>query len=649
MRQLRRQPAFTLTATHHARARHRGEHRDLRLRRRGAAQAAAVSRALAAGRRIRALAAVRNVRTSRTSITWTGSGSTRCSRALPRIRAAGSRSRPPRASSAPPAARVSDDFFRTLGVTPALGRDFRSGEDLRGRPQGRDARATESGASRYGAVRMARARRSRSNGAPYEIVGVLPAAFHFAPVGSADFWMPLQRSSRCDQRRSCHNLYGVARLHDGCLAGQRGGEHGVDRAALEQQYPDSNRDQGAAVVDLADVVVGNVRPILWLLLGGAALLMVIASLNVAGLLVVRSESRRRELAVRSALGASSAGSSAQFVTESVVLVAGVGRRALALAYWAVEWLSRLIPAGRRWRGMPFLQEHRARRPRRWCSAWHRGAGRGALRGDAAAARDVGRLSRGRCAQRARLGRARRGGGSARGSSCWSSRSPSCCWSAPGCSAGACTACSPRISACSRIVSRPCASWRRRATPATSSWSRLQRRLLDRVAALPGVTSVGLSSTPPLARRQHDVDPGDGPAVQRRAQRSALSRGQPRLLHRARAPACCAAAFIDERDDASHPPVAVVNQALVRKYFPGQDAARPAAPVRADVHAAADGDRRHRRRHQGERAGRRDAADDVRGVRAGSDQRLRARRADVAGGGSAAADSGRRGPRRSIRR
>ena len=111
---------------------------------------------------------------------------------------------------------------------------------------------------------------------------------------------------------------------------------------LELQYPDSNRGQGATVVALSEVIVGNVRPILLVLLGGAGLLLVIASVNVASLVLVRSESRRREMAVRRALGASGSRVVRQFVTEGLVLVALGSIAGVALASWAMQLLSALV-------------------------------------------------------------------------------------------------------------------------------------------------------------------------------------------------------------------------------------------------------------------------------------------------------------------
>ena len=98
-------------------------------------------------------------------------------------------------------------------------------------------------------------------------------------------------------------------------------------ARLEREYPDSNRDQSALVGPLSAQIVGDIRPMLLLLLSGAGLLLAIACVNVVSLLLVRSEGRKRELAVRSTLGASNGRLIRQFVTEAFVLVAlGVRRR-----------------------------------------------------------------------------------------------------------------------------------------------------------------------------------------------------------------------------------------------------------------------------------------------------------------------------------
>ncbi len=124
---------------------------------------------------------------------------------------------------------------------------------------------------------------------------------------------------------------------------------------LEEQYPDDNRGQGASVMPLSDVIVLSLRPILLLLLSGAGLLLLIACVNVAGLVLLRSEGRRREMAVRSALGASLTRQVTQFVTEALVLVLAAGAFGLLFAGWAMQALKTLIPAVMR-PGMPFLSD-----------------------------------------------------------------------------------------------------------------------------------------------------------------------------------------------------------------------------------------------------------------------------------------------------
>jgi len=126
-------------------------------------------------------------------------------------------------------------------------------------------------------------------------------------------------------------------------------------AELERRYPGSNRGQGAVVDPLSEIIVGDYRPILLTLLAGAGMLLVIACVNVASLLLVRSESRRREIAVRSALGASRMRLIRQFFVESLVLVVVGSLVGIGLADGAMHVLTSLIPSFIQSR-MPFLHQ-----------------------------------------------------------------------------------------------------------------------------------------------------------------------------------------------------------------------------------------------------------------------------------------------------
>ena len=339
---------------------------------------------------------------------------------------------------------------------------------------------------------------------------------------------------------------------------------------LERQYPDSNRDQGAFVGPLADVIVGDIRPTLWLLLGGAALLLVIACINVVSLLLVRTESRRRELSVRLALGASRARIARHFVTEAGVLVAIGAVLALVVADAGMRLMAGLIPADmQRHAAVPRRPRHQRRRRR-----LRRGGGARRARHLLArpAAGPLGRPTSGPAwptADAAR--RATRGAGSARSSSSWSWRRRWCCSPAPVSWVAACIACSTSSSASGRIISPPSASRR----PACSSTSRGRRSGWRSTSSggwprCPGVTAVGLTSVLPVSFNgnttwvrfvgrpyngehnevnQRDVSPGY------------LATLGARLV---------AGRYFTADDDATRPKVVVINQAMARMYFPNQD-------------------------------------------------------------------------------
>jgi macrolide transport system ATP-binding/permease protein len=251
-----------------------------------------------------------------------------------------------------PAVVVSDGLFRTLGVTPLLGRDFYAGEDLPAAPK-TVMLSYNTWQKRFGGRKEVIGEPVTLTGVPYTITGVLPPSFQFALRGNIEFWTTLHATDQCSVRRSCHNLTGVGRLKDGVtVEAARANMQAIARQ-LELQYPVDNRGQGAFVAPLSDVIVSDIRPILLVLLAGAGLLLVIACVNVSSLLLVRSESRRREIAVRGALGASRSRLVRQFVSDGVLLVAAGATLGLVAAQLAMRLLMRLISTDMA-EAMPYL-------------------------------------------------------------------------------------------------------------------------------------------------------------------------------------------------------------------------------------------------------------------------------------------------------
>ncbi len=253
---------------------------------------------------------------------------------------------------------VSAGFFRTLGVTPALGSGFRADAD---QPQAPKVVLLSYGFwQRQFAGRMEVLGQTLTlDDEPRTIVGVLPQKFQFALEGDAELWVPLQvgppgpQTPFCYTDRSSHCLYGVGRLRDGVSIAQARSQMKSIAANLAAQYPDSNRGQGASVLPLSEAMMGTVRPILLTLLAGAGLLLAIAFVNVSSLLLVRTEGRRREMALRRALGASRGRLLRHFVTEALLLVAFGGGIGLLTAGAAIQVLFRLIPKEMR-TNMPYF-------------------------------------------------------------------------------------------------------------------------------------------------------------------------------------------------------------------------------------------------------------------------------------------------------
>ncbi|HEY9126577.1 MAG TPA: ABC transporter permease, partial [Acidobacteriaceae bacterium] len=242
-----------------------------------------------------------------------------------------------------PGILVSANFLATLGIHPQLGRDFIAADNLQG--AGMVLMLTDDlWRNSFHADPKILNHTVELNGDPYTVVGVLPKTFEFAPRGRMQFIAALlPRPGFCEMRRSCHSLIGVARLRDGVTITQADDE--VKRIAkdLEAQYPDSNRGQGGIAMPLTEQVVGKIRPVLYTLLAAALLLCAIACINVASLLLVRSENRRREFALRSALGATMLRMLRQFAAESILLVITGAVTGAVLAAIGIRLILMLVP------------------------------------------------------------------------------------------------------------------------------------------------------------------------------------------------------------------------------------------------------------------------------------------------------------------
>jgi macrolide transport system ATP-binding/permease protein len=248
-------------------------------------------------------------------------------------------------------ALVSDGFFRTLGVTPALGRDFFAGED---RPTAPLTTILSYAAwkNRFGGDSRAVGRTVHLEGQSYTIIGVLPREFHFAPVGRADFWTTLH--GRCEKLRKCFPFYGIARLRDGVSPASAYQDVSAIARQIAVEYPQFSRDRTATLLPLTDVILGDIRPTLVALLSGAGLLCLIGFVNVSSLLLVRAERGKRDIAVRRALGASNPRLLRQFAVEGFLLGMLGCWLGLLLAALSMGTLTKQVPPNLI-ENMPYLE------------------------------------------------------------------------------------------------------------------------------------------------------------------------------------------------------------------------------------------------------------------------------------------------------
>jgi putative ABC transport system permease protein len=235
---------------------------------------------------------------------------------------------------------VSSGFFEIFGVAPFVGRDFAPEEQrLRGAPA---AIVSYSYWRRYLAATPDLSRfHLRMEGAVYPVVGVMPEGFDFPPGAAA--WIPRELDPEIPSR-SAHNWRGLGRLRDGVALSQARANLSAIARRIKAQYGKDADLNDAAVVPLADAMVGDVRTALLTLLGAVGLLLLVACANVAGLLLARTSARRKELAVRVALGASRGRLIQQFLAESSSLSFAGGVLGILMAAWAVRLLRAILPA-----------------------------------------------------------------------------------------------------------------------------------------------------------------------------------------------------------------------------------------------------------------------------------------------------------------
>jgi putative ABC transport system permease protein len=250
------------------------------------------------------------------------------------------------------APRVNAAFFSVLGVDPLLGRTFQNGEDNQGGPA---VTVLTYGLwqRRFGADPNIVGRALTLNGQSYTVIGVLPASFQFA-LRPADLFLPYQPTQNQLTRRYMHGTNLIGRLKSGKTADEAQSELGLIAGRIEQQFNDSHAGVRVRVVPLQEEIVGNVRPILLVLLGAVGFVLLIACANVASLLLTRSLSRQKEVAIRSALGASRWRVIRQLLTESILLSLVGGGAGLLIAYWGVPALVAVLPQSQL-NAMPFLQ------------------------------------------------------------------------------------------------------------------------------------------------------------------------------------------------------------------------------------------------------------------------------------------------------
>jgi predicted permease len=237
--------------------------------------------------------------------------------------------------------RVSQPFFSVFGVRPQKGRDFLPDED---RPNAPKVVILSDGLwrRRFSADPSLVGKALHLNSETYTVVGVMPRGFRYP--ATADLWTPVGIDPASQEKANYLEITG--RLKDGVSLGKAQAEMKVVADQFHKAFPDwPNKDDSILLKTLQNRLYGQMRPALLVLLAAVACVLLIACVNVANLQLARSTARRREMALRAALGARSSRIFAQLITESVLLALAGGVLGLLFGWWTIKPLLSLIPGG----------------------------------------------------------------------------------------------------------------------------------------------------------------------------------------------------------------------------------------------------------------------------------------------------------------
>jgi predicted permease len=235
-------------------------------------------------------------------------------------------------------------LFRTLQVEPLIGR-LLTDDDLAAGGRHVAVLSHEMWTTRFGSDRQVLGRTIVLDGASYRVVGVLALGTEVPHLGSVKVWVPLPFDPRDEENRRWRGFVTVGRLAGGASVASAGSELRTLQQRLAERHPETNRGWSARVEPLLDNVVGPVRSTLLVFLGAVALLLLVACTNVANLLVARGAERERELAVRAAVGARPAALFRLVAVESLLLAIVGGVAGAFVAMWVADALLALMPGG----------------------------------------------------------------------------------------------------------------------------------------------------------------------------------------------------------------------------------------------------------------------------------------------------------------